>query len=85
MCLGSGIFSTPGTVVRETDSVAAALIIWVFGGVMSFMSLSMYLELGLSIPKYNIRGSNRPVSVPRSGGEKNYVRPLHRNSLEYYP
>ena len=31
----------------------------------------MYLELGLTIPRYVVRGEWR--SVPRSGGEKNYV------------
>jgi len=64
---------TPSTIVRGTDSVAVALIFWVIGCVMTFMAISVYLELGLSIPKYRLRGSDAKVSVPRSGGELNYV------------
>jgi hypothetical protein len=52
---------------------------------MAFMSLSMYLELGLSIPKHYNPESEKLEPIPRSGGEKNYVRLLHRNSLEYCP
>ncbi|KAF8243120.1 amino acid transporter [Wilcoxina mikolae CBS 423.85] len=72
--IGSGIFSTPSTIVRATDSVPVALIFWIIGSLITFMALCVYLELGLSIPKYKLRGrGDRMVSVPRSGGEKNYL------------
>lgn len=73
---GSGIFSTPAKVVRGTNSIAVALIFWIVGAIVTACGLCVYLELGLSIPKYKLRGSgDRKISVPRSGGEKNYVRP----------
>ena len=65
---------TPSTIIRGTNSVAVALIFWIVGCLITFMAISVYLELGLSIPKYNLRRSNTMVSVPRSGGELNYVR-----------
>ena len=60
--------------MRATNSIPIALIFWGVGCLVTFMSLCIYLELGLSIPKYPLRGrGDRLVSVPRSGGEKNYV------------
>ena len=49
-------------------------------------ALLVWLELGLSIPKYELpvresaeggeEGATALQSVPRNGGEKNYVSPL---------
>jgi hypothetical protein len=61
-----------------------ALIFWVIGSLMAFMALCVYLELGLSIPKYKLRGGDRMVSVPRSGGQKNYVRLSFLPSFSYF-
>lgn len=38
---------------------------------MAIAALLVWLELSLSIPKFELDGNE--VSVPRSGGEKNYV------------
>ncbi|KAA8898780.1 amino acid permease-domain-containing protein [Sphaerosporella brunnea] len=76
--IGSGIFSTAGTVVRGTDSVPIALVLWIVGALVTVMGLCVYLELGLSIPKYKLRGSDKMVSVPRSGGEKNYLEYIYK-------
>jgi hypothetical protein len=59
--------------VRGVDSVGVAIILWVIGSIIVLMAFSIYLELGLSTPKYRLRGHQNLVSVPRSGGEKNYV------------
>lgn len=34
--IGTGIFSTPSTIIQATDSVGATLLFWVLGGIMSF-------------------------------------------------
>lgn len=69
--IGTGIFETPKSVWLGTGSVSASLFMWCVGGLLAFGGLLVYLELGLTIPRYLVRGEWR--SVPRSGGEKNYV------------
>lgn len=69
--IGTGIFETPGTVWMSTETVAGSLFMWFLGGLISYAGLLVYLELGLTVPRYKVRGTWR--SIPRSGGEKNYV------------
>ena len=76
---GSGIFILPATVLKGTDSIGITLIIWAFAGVVSVAALLVWLELSLSIPRYELDGTE--VSVPRSGGEKNYVSALFRRQV----
>lgn len=35
MMIGSGIFSTPGSVLKEVGSPGVAMILWVLGGLVS--------------------------------------------------
>ena len=69
--IGTGIFETPRSVWLGTRSVSGALFMWCVGSLIAFSGLFVYLELGLTVPRYVVRGEWR--SVPRSGGEKNYV------------
>ncbi|OAA40402.1 Amino acid/polyamine transporter I [Beauveria brongniartii RCEF 3172] len=62
--IGTGIFSAPATVFSATGSVGVSLILWLVGGILAFCGLSIYLELGLAIP--------------RSGGDKNYLERIYR-------
>src|SRR2546421_89047 len=77
--IGSGIFVAPTFVLRRTGSVGASLLLWTVGAIIAASGLLVWLELGLSVPRQRVRdGSKR--SVPRSGGEKNYVRLLTASS-----
>ncbi|TGZ79678.1 amino acid transporter [Ascodesmis nigricans] len=76
--IGTGIFSTPSRVVEGIGSVPLAIVLWVVGVLVTFMGLSVFLELGLSVPRYLLRGRTDPVTVPRSGGEKNYLEYIYR-------
>lgn len=58
------VFSAPAAVFSATDSVGISLLLWLLGGILAFCGLSIYLELGLAIP--------------RSGGEKNYLERIYR-------
>ncbi|KAK4221728.1 amino acid permease-domain-containing protein [Podospora fimiseda] len=60
--IGTGIFSTPSTIMQSTNSVGAALLFWVLGGFMTLMFA--YLELG--------------CAMPRSGGEKVYLEKIYQ-------
>ncbi|KAH7066104.1 amino acid permease-domain-containing protein [Paraphoma chrysanthemicola] len=62
--IGTGIFSTPSSILQATNSTGAALLFWVLGGLMSLCLLA-YLELG--------------TALPRSGGEKVYLERIYRS------
>ncbi|KAL9583922.1 MAG: hypothetical protein Q9212_002420 [Teloschistes hypoglaucus] len=86
--IGSGIFVTPAIVLRSTNSVGVSLLFWSFGAVIGMSALLIWLELGLSIPKFELpnRDENDTVQgegvslqcVPRNGGEKNYLEYIYR-------
>ena len=71
--------------LKSTGSVGASLLLWSVGPVVAISALLCWLELGLSIPKFEIpntdsteshhegEGETKEENVPRSGGEKNYV------------
>ncbi|KAI0831389.1 amino acid transporter [Trametes gibbosa] len=48
--IGSGIFSSPGVVVANTQSVGASLLVWFAAGVLGWTGASSFAELGSSIP-----------------------------------
>lgn len=74
--IGTGIFTQPVNVLRETGSSGVALAVWCLAGIVILCVVVCWLELGLSVPIYNIfwNGAWTKVSTPRSGGDKNYVR-----------
>ncbi|BGP14439.1 hypothetical protein JCM10213_004562 [Rhodosporidiobolus nylandii] len=48
--VGSGIFSSPGVVARETGNVGSALLVWVGAGLLSWAGGSCFAELGAALP-----------------------------------
>ncbi|KAJ7022767.1 amino acid transporter [Mycena alexandri] len=62
--IGTGIFSTPSSILGSVGSVGASLMLWVLGFVISFCGLFVWLELG--------------TMIPRSGGEKVYLEAIYR-------
>jgi amino acid transporter len=57
--IGSGIFATPGSVVKTTGSVGLAMLLWVGGAFMAYCAMIVSLEYG--------------CMLPRSGGDKVYL------------
>lgn len=57
--IGSGIFATPGAIVRSVGSVGITLLLWIAGAVISWMGLAISLEYG--------------CMLPRSGGEHSCI------------
>ncbi|KAF9239123.1 amino acid transporter [Melanogaster broomeanus] len=62
--IGTGIFSTPSSILSGVGSVGASLMLWVLGFVLSFCGLFIWLELG--------------TMYPRSGGEKVYLEAIYQ-------
>ncbi|GAA5974197.1 hypothetical protein JCM11641_003321 [Rhodosporidiobolus odoratus] len=48
--VGSGIFSSPGLVAKETGSAGSALLVWVVAGLLSWAGGSSFAELGSMLP-----------------------------------
>ncbi|KAF5320748.1 hypothetical protein D9619_002215 [Psilocybe cf. subviscida] len=61
--IGTGIFSTPSSILASVGSVGASLLLWVLGFVLSFCGLFVWLEYG--------------TMIPRSGGEKVYLEAVY--------
>jgi len=75
--------------LKGTGSVGESLILWAFGGRVATCGLLVWLELGLTIPLRIVpdHANTGLKSVPRSGGEKNYVSsacylPLRRHFID---
>ncbi|KAF2645884.1 hypothetical protein P280DRAFT_442836 [Massarina eburnea CBS 473.64] len=62
--IGSGIFATPGVIVKSVGSVGMSLTLWVVGAIIAACSLAVTLEYG--------------CMLPRSGGEKVYLEFTYR-------
>ncbi|KIW45792.1 uncharacterized protein PV06_04147 [Exophiala oligosperma] len=50
--IGSGLFSSPSLVVRNTGSEQVALLVWIAAGLLAWTCASVYIELGIRLP-YN--------------------------------
>lgn len=48
--IGSGIFTSPGSIDSNVPSPGAALVIWLVGGALAWTGASTLAELGTAIP-----------------------------------
>jgi len=64
MIIGTGIFSTPSSILESVGSVGASLMLWVLGFALSVCGLFIWLEFG--------------TMFPRSGGEKVYLEAVYQ-------
>ncbi|KAI5863700.1 amino acid transporter [Durotheca rogersii] len=67
--IGTGIFSTPGTILNRTGSIGLALIYWTIGVLLAIAGFSVYLELASYFPN---RSGSEVVYL-----EQEYPRPKH--------
>ena len=49
--IGSGIFATPGAIVRSVGSIGLTLLLWVVGALLSWLGLAVILEYGCMLPR----------------------------------
>lgn len=70
--IGSGIFMTPHKVMVYTQSTGISMLFWFAGVLYALAGMHIYIEYGLNVPRVFFGGKEQ--SVPRSGGDLNYVR-----------
>ncbi|KAL4913329.1 amino acid permease-domain-containing protein [Aspergillus aurantiobrunneus] len=57
--IGSGIFATPGSIVKSSGSIGLSLLLWVAGTILAACGMAVSMEYG--------------CMLPRSGGDKVYL------------
>ncbi|KAI1114314.1 high-affinity methionine permease [Nemania sp. NC0429] len=70
--IGTGIFSTPGTILGKTGSVGLALIYWVIGLLLAVAGFAVYLEFTSYFPN-------------RSGSEVVYLEQAFPRPKHFFP
>lgn len=62
--------------MQATNSAGASLLLWFAGIVFCLAGTHVYIEYGLNVPRYIVQGIEQ--SVPRSGGDLNYLQYVYR-------
>ncbi|OQD70222.1 hypothetical protein PENDEC_c025G02901 [Penicillium decumbens] len=57
--IGSGIFATPGSIVKSAGSIGLTLLVWLVGTILAACGMAVSMEYG--------------CMLPRSGGDKVYL------------
>ncbi|KAE8353799.1 amino acid/polyamine transporter I [Aspergillus coremiiformis] len=57
--IGSGVFATPGSIVKSAGSVGLTLLLWLVGTILAACGMAVSMEFG--------------CMLPRSGGDKVYL------------
>lgn len=73
---GTGIFRTPTTLAHGTHSVKLSLLFWAAGGFVAICGSHVFAEWALTVPRLRTPETGEKESVPRNGGEKNYLEYL---------
>ncbi|KAF2023273.1 amino acid transporter-like protein [Setomelanomma holmii] len=70
--VGTGVFSTPGAILRALDSVGLSILYWIFGFIIAAAALAIYLEYTSLFPY-------------RSGGQVAYLEQASPRPLFFFP
>ncbi|KAF2679848.1 amino acid transporter-like protein [Lentithecium fluviatile CBS 122367] len=70
--IGTGVFSTPGSILKALDSVGLSILYWVFGAIISAAALAVYLEYASLFPN-------------RSGGQVTYLEQAYPKPAFLFP
>ncbi|KAF1846367.1 high-affinity methionine permease [Cucurbitaria berberidis CBS 394.84] len=70
--VGTGVFSTPGGILRALDSVGLSILYWIFGFIIAAAALAIYLEYASLFPN-------------RSGGQVAYLEQAYPKPRFLFP
>ena len=76
--IGTGIFTTTTKVIQHTHSVGITFLFWLSGAVATVAGILVYMEFGLTSPRYFFSSYGKKISVPRNGGELHYLKDVMR-------
>jgi hypothetical protein len=79
--LGVGIFNSASAVFTNTKSVGLSLVLWAIGGIMTMAGVFVFVELGLTIPRWPFGLNGEKQSAIRSGDGLNYVSIFRNHSI----
>ncbi|KAF2633274.1 amino acid transporter [Macroventuria anomochaeta] len=71
--IGTGIFSTPATILRGTGSIGLALIYWTIGFIMAIAGFSTYLEFASYFPN---RSGSEVAYLEQAYPRPKYLMPI---------
>lgn len=83
--IGSGVFTSPGSIDANVPSPGAALVIWLVGGILAWTGASTLAELGTAIPGEGLLHQcifimNKPGGLILSlGGVQPYLQHIFGN------
>jgi len=63
--IGSGVFTSPGSIDSNVPSPGTALIVWLVGGILAWTGASTLAELGTAIPG---EGTTSIIPAPKHPG-----------------
>ena len=72
--IGSGIFLTPTTLVKYTQSLGVTLLFWLAGALTTMCGMLMFMEYGLTSPRFPFGPNGIKKPILRSGGELYYLK-----------
>lgn len=70
--IGSGIFNATSVIFYNTQSIGIGLLLWFCGAALALSGVILYIELGLSIPRWP-QPDGTVIATIRSGGELPYL------------
>ncbi|KAF2013583.1 LAT family L-amino acid transporter [Aaosphaeria arxii CBS 175.79] len=70
--IGTGIYSTPASILKGTGSIGTSMLYWFFGYIISLSSLAVYLEYASYFPN-------------RSGSEVAYLEQAYPRPRYFFP
>jgi len=70
---GTGIFNSASVIFTNTQSIGISLLLFGSGGIIALAGVIIYMELGLTIPRWPFGPNGEKISTPRSGDNLNYV------------
>lgn len=81
--IGVGIFTSPSVVFLNTQSIGLSMILWMLGGIMTIAGGIVFVELGLTIPRWPLGNNGEKISAIRSGDGLNYVSIVQQDPFRH--
>ena len=78
--IGSGIFATPGVIIKSVGSIGLALTLWIVGAFISWFGLQISLEYGCMLPRSGGKfNAFWKVNANLNSGHKVYLEFTYRH------